>query len=63
MPKLLDLAEDLPQVAAGTALRLLYLLGKLPERLDVPQIAADPAGNVRRFLDYLEAELADAVPA
>jgi Ser/Thr protein kinase RdoA (MazF antagonist) len=52
------LAEDVASVAAGAALRLLYMLGKLPNRLDVPHVAANPARLVRRYLDFLEAELA-----
>ena len=51
-------AEDAAGVAAGAALRLLCVLGKLPDRLDVPQVAAKPARLVRRYLDSLEAELA-----
>lgn len=42
----------------GTALRILYMTGKLPNRLDIEHIRENPGRFVDRYLDLIEKELA-----
>ncbi|MCY8127475.1 phosphotransferase [Bacillus spizizenii] len=41
----------------GTALRLFYMAGKIPLRLDIPDIQHDPQKKIRRYLHLIELEL------
>ena len=41
----------------GTALRIFYTAGKIPSRLDIPELAKNPREVIQRYLRYLEAEL------
>ena len=50
------LDEDL---SLGTALRIFYTAGKIPQRLDIPELAENPKEIVQRYLGYLEAELGE----
>ncbi len=44
-------------LSLGTAARIFYTAGKIPLRLDIPDLARNPRGAVQRYLGYLEAEL------
>ncbi len=40
----------------GTALKALFLAGKIPNRLDVPDVAKDPHGILKHLLDIIHDE-------
>ena len=42
----------------GTAMRMFYTAGKLPLRLDIPDVRADAAGLIQKYLALTEQELA-----
>ena len=44
-------------VLLGSALRAFYAAGKIPKRLDIADLAKNPAGVVRRYLELVAAEL------
>ena len=44
-------------LSLGTALRIFYTAGKIPSRLDIPELAKQPQEIIQRYLGYLEAEL------
>ena len=44
-------------LSLGTAARIFYAAGKIPMRLDIPELAKHPGGIIRRYLGYLESEL------
>lgn len=46
--------EDL---SLGTAARIFYTAGKIPRRLDIPELAREPRAVIQRYLGYLEGEL------
>ncbi len=46
--------EDL---SLGTAARIFYTAGKIPGRLDIPELAKNPRGVIQRYLGYFESEL------
>jgi Ser/Thr protein kinase RdoA (MazF antagonist) len=48
---------DQRKVRLATALRIFYTCGKIPFRLDIPQIGKDPIGLIERYLACAEAEL------
>ena len=53
--------EPLPTAAEtklGTAMRMFYTAGKLPLRLDIPDVRADAAGLIQKYLTLAEQELA-----
>ena len=44
-------------LSLGTALRIFYTAGKIPSRLDIPELAKHPRAVILRYLGYLEVEL------
>ena len=48
------LEQDL---SLGTAARIFYTAGKIPRRLDIPELAREPRGVIERYLSYIESEL------
>lgn len=48
-----DIAAAAP---LGAALKALYLAGKIPNRLDVPDVARDPAGILEHLLETIRQE-------
>ena len=49
-------ALDDDEVRLGTALRFFYMMGKIPQRLDHPDLQ-NPGERLRRYLGYAEGEL------
>ncbi len=44
-------------LSLGTAARIFYTAGKVPKRLDIPDLAKNPRAVIQRYLGYLESEL------
>ena len=49
-------ALDDDETRLGTALRFFYMMGKIPQRLDHPDLQ-NPRERLRRYLEYVEGEL------
>lgn len=49
-------------IRAGTALRIFYMTGKLPLRLDIEHIRENPSRYVERYLELINMELSGNVP-
>ena len=49
-------ALDDDETRLGTALRFFYMMGKIPQRLDHPDLQ-HPGERLRRYLEYVEGEL------
>lgn len=45
------------EIRVGAALRLLFMTGKIPHRLDIPQLSKDPQKGVRTYFSIIEKEL------
>ena len=50
-------ALDDDETRLGTALRFFYMMGKIPQRLDHPDLRKNPAERLRRYLGLVEGEL------
>lgn len=48
---------DSAPVRVGTALRIWYMAGKIPERQDILALRQEPAARIRRYCRYISAEL------
>jgi hypothetical protein len=41
----------------GTALRIFYMAGKIPKRLDFEALRHNPEARIRRYLGWVESEI------
>ncbi|KGP90629.1 serine kinase [Pontibacillus chungwhensis BH030062] len=55
--------ENMPSeetVRAGTALRIMYMMGKIPKRLDIDHIKENPSRFIERYMELIDSELSGA---
>jgi Ser/Thr protein kinase RdoA (MazF antagonist) len=45
------------EIRLGTALRIFYMIGKIPHRQDIEELRLKSADYIRRYLGYIESEI------
>ncbi|GAA0379968.1 phosphotransferase enzyme family protein [Bacillus horti] len=45
------------EIRMGTALRILYMAGKIPKRLDIEHLRTNPAKRIQKYFKYIEDEI------
>lgn len=50
------------EIRTGTGLRIFYMAGKIPRRMDIEHLRRQPGERIRRYFEYIENELSGMYP-